>query len=270
MDFVLDNFQIQDLPHESEVVIVDNLIKEQLVLHGTFDASVWRDKESFHNSEHIRAVTEAATVYFKMTSRENDPLGVWADLDTWNHQNSHTHVSDGEFRQIALLAFGFHDTGNFSKLDENGSQVFLDKYTSKGAEERSKLILINAIESQNLDPATKEKYVKLSSILIDQTKFAEEIKMFGKFVKVIDQIGNDLFSQNEKRIIGLLNEMTTEDPKLYINPYFFYNFVRQMLPKYLNHDEPSRLLKIWGKKMPELVQKFDENILAVEVLKSMV
>lgn len=267
MDIVLEDVQVSgESSYVSTEVIVNELIKNQLELHKKFDSLVWKDKESFHNAEHIRAVTEAATTYLDKSSRESDPLGVWRDLDAWNQQDPDIYVSDDEFRQIALFAIGLHDTGNFSNLDESNIQIFLDKYTAAGAEERSKLILINVINNQSLDPKVKEKYIKLASDLIDQTKFAEKLQFFGKFMKVVDQIGNDLFSKNEKRVTGLLNEMISENPNVMVNPYFFSNFVREILPKYLTSEEISLLLVLWDKRLPEEVQKQNSKILAVDFL----
>ena len=221
--------------------------------HERFDKEVWR-RESYHNREHIRAVKEAANKLIEAARNDSDPLGIIKELDRWNKDFPGARGSLGELGELADRAFDYHDLGNFMeglKITDKGFEPeFLDRYTAAGAEERSKKFAIEA----GREPLVIE--------FIEQTRFVERKdrkNYFATLVRVCDQIGNDIFSKNDKKVEGLVNEMTAENPEAVFrpSPYFFYNFAREQFPRLVNVGKTrDAVYKIWGLDEPDEVSGY--------------
>lgn len=165
------------------------------------------------------------------------------------------------------MAFAAHDLGNIvSGFDKNGNIIFLDKYQANGAEERSKQIAEHLISKLSLNDDQKRKFLPLIAYLIDQTKFlfdeGGENKPFARFVRVVDQIGGNLFNSQDNRVIGLIFENVFEQGTYTIkDPNYFFNFVINRFPQLVGEESKIKdILSIWGKELPQKEIYIDKPI----------
>lgn len=242
-----------------DLYVLGKIINEALSYHREFDNN--RQQPSFHNENHIKAVLEALEKLIIAAKNGNDPLRIKEDLERWNKENNiDPPITLEEFWFIALIAFACHDLGNIATL-ENGKLKFLYQYTSKDAEERSKLIAKYLLNQMGLEEEIQKIWLPLIEYLIDQTKFQPDdpSKPFAIFVRVVDQIGGNLFNEDRiKSILGLIYEIANEEGRnKKFNPHYFYNFPHLRFPE-LVPDERTRkaILNIWKKETT-----LEENLL---------
>ncbi|GBD34519.1 hypothetical protein HRbin35_00244 [bacterium HR35] len=239
---------------------IGKVIKESISLHQRFNKES-KVESSFHNENHIEAVLEALEKLIIAAKNGNDPLNIRSDLERWNKENNvEPPITLEEFWFIALIAFACHDLGNIATL-ENEKLIFLSQYTSKDAEERSKRIAEYLLNQTNLDETTKQIWLPLIFHLIDQTKFQPEdtSKPFAIFVRVVDQIGGNLFNKDRtKSILGLIYEIANEGRgNETFNPHSFYNFPYFRFQELVLDEEIRKaVLNIWEKEI-----KLEENSL---------
>ena len=75
--------------------------------------------------------------------------------------------------------------------------------------------------------------------------------LFAVPVRVIDQIGNDLFSPDDEREMGLLLEISRENPRTEFFPYHFFNFARERFSQLVPEKKTREaVLAVWGKQLP--------------------
>ena len=203
-------------------------------------------------------------------SSGNDPLGLMNDLAKWNKEHSDEQIEKSELPVVVSLAFACHDLGNIAEeiLEEDGKVKlsFLLQYQTQGAEDKSQQIAEKVIKSSDIPEEQKRRFLPLVLHLINETKFQPDGEaLFGVFARVVDQIGNDLFSKNERRIYGLLEEMYAENLQAQFNTYFFFNFARKRFIQ-LVPDETARniILIIWNKKLPEEKTEFVDRSIKVK------
>lgn len=260
-----------DVAEKSEANI-DNLppseraLQISYELHKEFNKENWEEKKSFHNEEHIRAVAEASDKLIKAAINGEDPLDIQGDIDKWNelHKDS-PRIDIEQFRDIAKMAFAAHDWGNIMQdveFDKEGNvlPIFLEKYTAENAELRSQMMFEKFVEN-NVDESLREIYKNVGKEIIWQTNFMNDAddpgynKPFAQFARVCDQIGNDVFSENDDRLEGLLTEMLNEDPSKEINLDFFVNFaakrIKGILPESeFQEDQIKAIYDAWEKDRP--------------------
>lgn len=243
------------------------VVRKALDLHEKFSTEVWgQDRESFHNKEHIEAAIEAANAIVENAKNGFDPLNIMGDLAKWNEQNPDANINVDELNEVMTIAFACHDLGNIlNSLEENNGNLepnFLNQYKASGAEERSKVMSELIIQNTNgLSEDKRDRFVHFVNHIIEQTKFKpgkvdDKFKEppFAAAVMIIDQIGNDLYSTNEQRVRGLIEETAAEDPSRKINLDFFNNFVidrlRQIYPD-KSEEFYSDIYKSMGKEQPK-------------------
>ncbi len=244
----------------------DPILAQCLNWHKKFKQEHWQGKASFHDEYHIQSTLEAVTLLIRAARKiSTDPLKILADLETWNTQHPEIQITEDEFGLAARLAFACHDLGNILKttiLENNQVEpVFWQTYTAQNAEARSQAAASALIHASKLPETLKLKLLPLVNHLIDQTQFAlAEPVPFYRFAKVVDQIGNSLFTTNRECQVGLLEEMVGENPDTEINPFQFFNFARIRFPELLP-DETARhqILHIWGKDLPEEKTEFSHQ-----------
>lgn len=249
----------------NELFLSQEVTQKCLSWHDRFDER-WVDekgqrKESFHNAEHIRATLVSARLLVEAARTGNDPLGIIDDLKKWNQRHPDIQIMDEELGEVTDLAFGCHDLGNIAKgviLEDSGVKLdFLDAYRAVNAEERAQDIAAAIIQNSGLEEDKKRRYIPLVRHLINETKYMfggeGENAPFARFMRVVDQIGNDLFSKNANRIIGLLEEMREEDPEAKFVAYTFFNFPRVRFPQLeASEENRSAVLKIWHRELPKV------------------
>jgi len=233
----------------------ENLIRQALRFHQQFDEQVWDDWPSFHNPAHIEATSLSARVLVEGALKGNDPLGLLADLKRWNQERG-GDVSDKELAEVMALTFAVHDLGNIMNDLEivNGEvkPTFLPGYRSVGAEARSQQ-LAKKLFNFHFDSSEGERLFPLVEHLINQTvpQLTDRTPPFAVSIRAIDQIGNDLFSHDDDREMGLLWEIGKEKPDEEFRPYHFFNFARVRFSQ-LVREEATReaVLTVWGKEIP--------------------
>ncbi len=280
MTDVLENQEIQTVIVENETSRLKEQLSPQeiwekcLTWHDTFDSEVWNNKDSFHNRRHIEAVVGAVKKYMDGCSRDDDPLELYKSLDLWNNSHPDLIIPEDELSEAIMFAIYTHDTGNIisflSVRSGNIKPSFLPNYTAgkdvftgKVAEERSQAIAEFLINNSNLGEEKKQRYNQFVKHLINETKYMPEDQKspFSVFMRVMDQIGNDLFSQNERRLLGLIYENGIENPFAEVNPYFFVNFVRERFKQLVtDENDRQRILEIWGKNLPDEVNVKNEKL----------
>lgn len=259
-------------------------------LHSVYNEEIWKDKKSFHNEEHIRAVGEASDKLFDSAIEGNDPLNLEGEMIKWNLYHKDSEIKDlNQLKQIAQIAFAAHDWGNIMhdiEIDENGeiNPVYIaEGYTAAGAELRSQGMFEKYINSLNLSDDVKRTYVNVGKEIIWQTVYNPEnndfTRPFARFSRIVDQIGNDVLSKNDERVEGLLMEMTEEDerkqseglPTFPIAPDNFINFARVRGRVILNNNEAqlASIYEIWGAGEPEETAFHEhDNLSSKEMLKA--
>jgi hypothetical protein len=199
----------------------EKIIQLSFNFHKEFDRR-WKEEKrhfaSYHNRNHIQATIDAATQLInKAFNGEMDPLDLTKDLQKWNQANPNSQITGDEFLEVVRLAFSMHDLGNIAsgvKVDEKGDlkPYYLDGYTAKGAEERSVKIAEEIVNNSGLDEEKKNRYLLLIKHLIEQTTFQptdeDKNKPFATFVRVVDQIGGNLFNRQSRKeiVFGLIEE----------------------------------------------------------------
>jgi hypothetical protein len=98
--------------------------------------------------------------------------------------------------------------------------------------------------------------------LIEETKFnITEERSFSILVRVIDQIGGNLFNEDRTRVLGLILELVREKGIFTFNPHKFFNFVRVRIEELIQQQEiRERVLKIGGKGLPKPIDLPQEDI----------
>lgn len=108
-------------------------------------------------------------------------------------------------------------------------------YSSENAEAQSNRIFEKVAQDSKLSDNQKARYIPFVKHLVNQTVFSVEGPInpeepFGYIVPFIDQVGNDLLSEDETRVHGLLDEI---GPEAVINPNVFFNFAFHRAPDLL-------------------------------------
>jgi hypothetical protein len=239
-----------------ERITIEVLVNKALNFHKEFDKK-WRENYhySFHNQYHIKACIASIKKLLEAALKGEDPLRIREDLDKWNQEHK-SNISLKDFALILILAFAFHDLGNIAEV-RDGEITFLDGYKSEGAEERSKEIALKL-----MDGKIKREWQELILHLIEETKFnITEERSFSILVRVIDQIGGNLFNEDRTRVLGLILELVREKGIFTFNPHKFFNFVRVRIEELIQQQEiRERVLKIGGKGLPKPIDLPQEDI----------
>jgi hypothetical protein len=238
-----------------ERITVKVLVNKALNFHKEFDKK-WRENYtySFHNQYHIKACIASIKKLLEAALKGEDPLRIRENLDKWN-QGHKSNISLKDFALILILAFAFHDLGNIAEV-RDGEITFLDGYKSEGAEERSKEIALKLMNGK-----IKKEWQELILHLIEETKFnITEERPFSILVRVIDQIGGNLFNDDRTRVLGLILELVKEKGRFTFNPYKFFNFVRVRIGELITQQEIKSVLEIWGKELPKPIDLPQEDI----------
>jgi len=254
---------------------VKEIIQLSLNFHKEFDRRWKEDKRhfaSYHNENHIQATIDAATQLInKAFNEEMDPLDLRKHLQNWNQANPNAQITKSEFLEVVCLAFSMHDLGNIAcgvKVDEKGDLQldYLDGYTAKGAEERSVKIAEEIVNNSDLDEEKKNRYLLLIKHLIEQTTFQptdeDKNKPFANFVRVVDQIGGNLFNsqRTEEIVAGLIEEGIFEKGEFKFNPHRFFNFVNLRLPELVGEEKVDMIFKAFEKEKLSMIDVKDEQI----------
>jgi hypothetical protein len=272
---------VKEADNGSEKLSKEKLLELTLQWHEEFDRDVWHKGErrpSFHNRMHVEAVERSRIIYFEKFDENDDPLRVQEDLEKWNEQHPEAQFSLEEFKEGTRLFVATHDLGNIMrKLTKKQCILepdFLPAYTAgkddadedgsdKDAEARGHEIVEFMI--RNSDIKGKNKTIVLLKHLFQMSKYRPEVtdedreQPFFTFVQTIDQVGNDLYSENEDRVIGLAKEMLSEDSDAEINPYKFFNFSKERLEQLVpDSDEREKLLAMWT-TLPQERPDFPNN-----------
>lgn len=192
--------------------IANTIVERSLALHKQFDQT-W-DKPSYHNQFHIQATLETIDAVFDAVDN-GDPLDVEAQMQAWNETHPDNLITDPALlRQAFRIAFACHDLGNITAdepISNQGEVVFADRYRSKGAEERSKVVAAQFIAEIVGEHPHKALISKLAEHIIEQTKFGQgqfADRPFWTLVQTNDQIGSAYFSKlsNKELVAGLIQE----------------------------------------------------------------
>lgn len=273
--------QAENLPHK-EVNPVSSLTRQALVMHRDYDQKKWEGKPSFHNEEHIKRVLSALKYYFQETRKGKDPLNLIGDLSKWNEQHPGAKVKKvDELHQIMKVALAYHDLGNFAYHDQaNNTIIYLDQYCAdqamingkvredaQDAESRS-IGLIQAIIEQDREKETLlGPHLPLIEHIINQTRYGfgenEEQKPFAVFVRVIDQVANNLLLRKSDlksmltNTIGLMLEQVRENPEIKISPRLYFNFAAKRLKELVPDDQIRRNIYsiFWDNEQLEIINE---------------
>lgn len=285
---------------ETEIVILhpsEQMLEVSYALHNQFNEEVWNagkpERASFHNAEHIRAVAQGSDKLIDAAQFGNDPLNLQKDLDRWNEAHPDAVVSNlQELKKVFRIAYSAHDFGNTSEsvknVDGRLEPQYLDKYTAKDAENRTIAMLPTILEAESdLTDDERTRFLPLVTDIVERTRFGYPTtdqlgeEPFAKAVRVMDQIGNDLLTTNQRVVEGLLEEIVSERPDATFNPTLFYNFARKRLPQLLFPEsfklgqpqpevtaEQSELMasicRIWGKDgLPPVVSGVEDREISV-------
>lgn len=294
------------------------LIERCLDLHRQFNQNCPED-QCFHNQWHIKAVSESlavlvkAAVKFAQANRidqlhpdsvsppdlpedllKEDPLDIAVDWGKWNEQHPDAQIELAELPEIFSLAAAAHDIGNISQLvdqdheGETGQQklIFLDYYTAEDGEARSAQVAAWLIKRSSLTVDQKRRWTPLVEYLIMETVFmSKNLGLFGKVMRIADQIGGEIFIDENKRvpqILGLWQEFAKEDqssqqngndakkPSRKLNPLESLNFARYRLEQLvaqgiITEAQKLALKNLWrkaGKQLPEQVTQLNGKRIA--------
>lgn len=253
--------------HPHEFLNLKEIKTQALDWHKEFNQKNWQDKPSFHDNQHVEAVLTSSQKIIDAVKNENDPLKIKKDLKKWNefHQSG---LDLKNFKRALNLAIYWHDLGNIADDFDGKKPNFLSQYAAKNAEDRSQEISKKIMEQPRF--SNSQKLVPLIGHLINETKFIKNQEVpFANLMRVIDQIGNDLFSENEQRVEGLLLENYVEDKKATFNPYFFFNFTKNRFQQLIPEEKTRRqILEIFEKKIPEEKNFENKTILIEDWLKN--
>lgn len=254
-------------PEQDEIqkISLEQICSRCLELHAQFDREKWKDKTSFHNDKHISATVEASDKLIAAAAQGNDPLGLNRDIQRWNENNPGAQINDiNELKQMAALAFSLHDLGNIASdiSIENGiiTADYLDKYTAEGAEDRTIVMAKKIIIAGNLSGDEQQRYTEVVTHFVNQTRFTLHKKPdsrefaeepFIRFVKLCDQVGNDIFSTNPDREQGLIEEgvILKKDPA----------FAQNRFNDLVYEDEKAGIFRAWGKNFSSESDASTEN-----------
>lgn len=248
--------------HHHEFLNLKEIKEQALNWHKKFNQKNWNEKPSFHDNEHVEAVLNSSQKIIDAIKSGHDPLKIKDDLKKWNSVQSEP-IDFQKFQRALKLAIYWHDLGNISQ-DINEQQLdFLQQYKAKDAEDRSQEIAKKIMQQSRF--SNSQELIPLITHLINETKFMKNGEMpFANLMRVVDQIGNDLFSKNEERVEGLLMENFAENPQATFNPYFFFNFTKnrfaQLIPDQLTREE---ILEVFEKQLPE-EKKVENRVIVVE------
>jgi len=233
-------------------------------------------KESFHNWQHIVAVRYAKDEYLKSYHEKGlDPLRVFGDegeLTRWNQSKTDEEkISPEEFEYGLDASILLHDVGNvLTRIDvneegelvptyhyqenTNHANIASDKvYIAAGAEDRTKEMIEPIFTKLGID----KKLIPMAQDFVENTKyqFTEGGKdtPFAVFMRVVDQLGVNYFSEDDKRVLGLANENNIEFPERKYNPDFVVNFTLRRCRELVPNDTVRDTLVngSWGKQYPK-------------------
>lgn len=213
-----------------------------------------KEAHSFHNRHHIEAVLEAHAKYLENIT-DVDPLDLIAGIKKWNKENQ-LHSFDtndlSDFNTAMGWAIRCHDLGNIMDKIEviDGKLVphYREQYVSRGAEKVSSDVVGLLIDSTDLDADKKNRYTALARHIIEGTIFSADPKEgLQNYVEILDQVGNDFFNKDENRRLGLVMELTAENPDFTFQEEPFFNFARVRIPVLIPDEVAQKeLITIWG------------------------
>jgi hypothetical protein len=262
--------QFQDHEATPEHLQPENEIIEQcLDWHQEFDRYHWK-KISFHNVRHITTcLISARALLDKALYTPDDPLNINQDLDSYNQVAASPHkLSQDDLYLATLIAFACHDLGNIAEdiVLENGKlKIVFQKsgYKAKDAEERSSSMAKTIIGNSKLSTRQKERLTPIVQHLIKQSTFdLDSTALFGRMVRVVDQIGSAVFLPDNTRVPGLLTESLNEGMTVF-NPDEYYNFARKRMVELVGDSKDRvNVLAVWQTDLPRLkdVPKSPQNI----------
>lgn len=264
-------------PQTKEPLAAREVLRYPRRWHDAFNRKMWEGKNSFHNRMHIEAVEVANDRYLQNMGEGLDPLGVEVSRQRWNDLHPEEQLTQEELREAMPWVIRNHDLGNIMRTvtltEGDFTPVFLDRYTGQDAEGRSQDIAETLIANSDLPDNKKRRFIPFVRHGIDETQFqmADPNSPFTIYMRTIDQVGNDLFSRDERRGLGLLEEMSGENPDVQLNPYVVFNYAREMFPKIVP-DKKARgeVYKIWNKSLPPRRREFpNKDTKAVDILASL-
>ena len=291
------NSEFRVLPKETEVFVdkeLDILSQAAYRVHENFDTETWKDKPSFHNTEHLKAVERAGILLAEEALKPNgkDPLNIKSGLSKWNQGHPEAKIQEDELVPLLKFVVSMHDNGNVARnieYENEGDGVvakpeYFTAYKSKGAEDRTAKMIADAIGASSLSQSQKDRYTVFAQHLVDKTKmlFAEgqirdqDAEPFALFMMVIDQVGNEYFNENPNSVHGLITEMAVENPDTKVNLSTFYNFssgknteargrFETLIPE---KDKRDQILGVWGKKEKPINEIYpDKDIKAGDMAK---
>lgn len=247
------------------------LLEKPLEWHDAFNRERWQNQDSFHNRSHIEATEEASKAYLEYMTEEKDPLGAESGRQKWNGAYPEAEIRKEELAEAITWAIRVHDLGNILKTVTaagGGLQpVFLDRYTAEGSEGRSQEIAETLLRNSDLSQDKRRRFIPFVRHLIGETKFqmGDPYSPFATYMRVMDQIGNDFYSLDGRRVWGLLEEMAEEESNALFNPYFFFNFARERLPRMIPDEKDRKVLleEIWRKGLPKEITQYKQEQIRV-------
>ena len=265
--------EITDIGENEALSPTEAIEGNYLEWYQEFDEQNWQKEYSLHNPDHIRADFESADLLIQaaLKGNDSDPLGIIKDLEAWNKDRPEAKISREELPLVVRIAFAAHDLGNIaSQAKEVDGKLsldyFKDGYKAKNAEARSQQIAEQVIKASELIQDQKDRFQPLVNHLVNETKYDfGEKTQFQVFMRVVDQIGNDLFSSNENRVIGLLMEMANENPEAVFVPDAFFNFSLRRFGELVPSEKTREaVLAIWGKDLPDEIPGLEKGKVRVE------
>lgn len=256
-------------------------------LHVGFD-NKWKaqtEHESFHNWSHVTADWQAADILIDQAFAGVDPLHLLEGLAKWNASQTETKniinlENKDEIKAVFHLAIYLHDLGNIAVFaDNNEGFVLREAYAIAGAEGHSRAIARRRLAKEFSSEGDYRKYARLIDYLIGETIFfsteeSKKIPDLALFMRVIDQLSNDSFSENGHLSEGILWEKVGENENDTVIPYNAFNFTLTRAPELFKEfgiTEQNTLLQqiftAWGKPPLKETLKYGKVDLMPEAMK---
>lgn len=242
---------------------ISEIYDQAIVIHQRFD-ELCECAASYHNEMHVEAVANANDVYLSKIEMD-DPLNLRKSFADWKSKNNSSLGFDDLIFTLGLV-LPIHDLGNvcenISIIDGNIVPTYHNdcKYKAHGAEDRSinfaqKIVMELGVENE-------EEIISLARHLIDGTRSnLHEKDDLQRYVEVMDLVGGHLFSQNDRRFEGLINELSGEYPDKKISYSGLVNYTVQrfayLVPEKNTQD---RLFGMWERDLGSEVAASETEI----------